>query len=312
MRGDRRTLGAAAGILAIALVGAATARSGRSLIRVRWEPPSSDDIAGYRIYTRSLDAPYGDPQDVGLPAADGDGSLRALVPSLEGVGDHAFAVTAYTADGTESVLSNELVLYGPGVRAACTELHCAARDDCSIAPSRDGIACYQDDPCNTGGCAGGVCAVTASATPGDGLLVRFVMRKIGQRVRLVAGAALPAPLPLRAALEGTTIELRDAAGKLLYGATVPGRAFHWTRHRHALVYRRAGRRRAPAGANGLTRVALRKVGKGAVLSLRAVGGNLAQVPTDERLLWVLRVGDRCARNLGVLCRPAGPDATYCG
>ena len=312
MRGDRRALGAVAGILAIALVGVAAARSRRSLIRVRWEPPPAEGVAGYRLYTRPLDATYGDPRDVGLPPADSDGSLRALVPGLKGSGDFAFAMTAYTADGAESALSNELVLYAPAVHAACTELRCETRDDCVVAPSPDGLTCYQDDPCNTGGCAGGACAVTAPAAPADDVLVRFVVRRVGRRGRLVAGAALPGPLPLEAALAGTTIELRDAAGKLLYVATLPGGAFRWTGHRRALVYRRAGRRKAPPGTNGLTRVELRMAGNGADLSLHAVAGSLASVPTDERLLWVLRLGDRCARNLAVLCRAAGHGATYCG
>src|SRR5262249_29270379 len=220
MRKDRRTLGAAATILAMAVVGAAAARSGRSVIRVRWEPSPSDDIAGYRVYTRPLDAPYGDPRDVGLPPLQGDGTVNSLLPDTERSGDYAFAVTAYTADGTESDLSNELVLYAPGVRGACTELRCATRDDCFITASPDGIACYQDDPCNTGGCSGGTCAVTAPAAPADDLLVRFIVPKLKGRGRLVAGAALPGPLSLEDAVSGTTIELHDAMGKVLYAATL--------------------------------------------------------------------------------------------
>ena len=154
--------------------------------------------------------------------------------------------------------------------------------------------------------------MTAPAAPADDLLVRFIVRKRGQRGRLVAGAALPGPLSLEDALAGTTIELRDAAGKLLYVTSLPGGAFRWTPHRQALSYRRGGRRKVPASSNGLTRLKLWKAGEGAVLSLRAVAGSLAQIPTDTRLFWVLRMGDRCARNLTVLCHVAGPGAAYCG
>jgi hypothetical protein len=310
MRRDRRTLGAAAAILTMAVVGVAAARSSRPLIRVRWQPSSSDDIAGYRIYTRPLDAPYGDPRDVGLLPVRGDGTVRKLIPDNERTGDYAFAVTAYTSDGAESDLSNELVLYAPGVRAACTELRCATRDDCFIASSPDGIACYRDDPCNTGGCAGGTCAITAPAAPADSLLVRFSVRKHGGRGRLVAAAALPGPLSLEDAVAGTTIELRDETGKVLYAATLPSGAFRRTRHGQTLVYRRAGK--GTAATNGLTRVMLRRAGNGADLSLRAVARGLAQVPTDTRLLWVVRLGDRCARNPAVVCQSAGNGATYCG
>jgi len=312
MRRDRRTLGAAATILAIAVVGAAAARSGRSLIRVRWRPSPSDDIAGYRVYTRPLDAPYGEPRDVGLPPTQGDGTVRTLLPDTERSGDHAFAVTAYTADGAESDLSNELVLYAPGVRAACTELRCATRDDCFVASSPDGMACYQGDPCATGGCAGGTCAVTATAAPADDLLVHFIVRKRGGRGRLVAGAVLPGPLSLEDAVAGATIELRDATGKVLYAATLPSGAFRWTRHGQALVYQRAGTGKVSAATHGLTRVMLRRAGNGADLTLRAVAGGLARVPTDTRLVWVVRVGNRCARNPAVVCRSGGNGATYCG
>ncbi|HYV57947.1 MAG TPA: fibronectin type III domain-containing protein [Candidatus Nitrosopolaris sp.] len=312
MWSDRRTLGAAASIVAMVVVGAVAARAGRSVIRVRWEPSPSDDIAGYRVYTRPLDAPYGNPRDVGLPPVQSDGTVSSLLPDIERTGDYAFAVTAYTADGTESDLSNELVLYAPGVRAACTELHCATRDDCFIAASPDGIACYQADPCNTGACAGGTCAVTAPAAPGDNVLVRFIVRKVRGRGRLVAGAALQGPLSLEDAVAGTTIELRDATGKALYAATLPGGAFRRTRDGQALVYRRPSTGKVPAATNGLTRVVLRRAGNGADLSLHAVAGALARVPTDTQLIWVVRLGNRCASNPAVVCRSGGKRATYCG
>jgi len=311
MRKDRRTLGAAATILAMAVVGAAAARSGRSLIRVRWKPSPSDDIAGYRVYTRPLDAPYGDPRDVGLLPVQGDGTVRTFLPDTERTGDYAFAVTAYTADGAESDLSNELVLYAPGVHAACTELRCATRDDCFLASSPDGFACYQDDPCNTGGCRGGTCAVTARAAPGDDLPVRFIVRKRGARGRLVAGAALPGPISLEDAVAGTTIELRDPAGKVVYAASLPGVAFRWTRHGKTLVYQR-GTGKGSSASNGLTRLVLRQDGNGADLTVHAVAVALAQLPTDTRLLWVVRLGNRCTRNSAVVCRSGGNGATYCG
>src|SRR5437762_12167902 len=102
MRGDRRALGAVAGILAIALVGVAAARSRRSLIRVRWEPPPAEGVAGYRLYTRPLDATYGAPRDVGLPPPDRAGALRAVVPGLKGSRRAARAAPADAADRAES------------------------------------------------------------------------------------------------------------------------------------------------------------------------------------------------------------------
>jgi len=88
----------------------ATAAGATISAQVTWQPSASSGVVGYRIYTRLLSSTYGAPQDAGLPTPAADGSLTFVITGLDATTDHAFAVTAYAADGTESGFSNELTL----------------------------------------------------------------------------------------------------------------------------------------------------------------------------------------------------------
>lgn len=92
----------------VSLVGTANAQT--FAVRVRWAPSASSGVAGYRVYQRPLAGSYGVPYDAGLPAPAADGTLGYIVAGLETTVSYAFRVTAYTAEGTESAPSNELVL----------------------------------------------------------------------------------------------------------------------------------------------------------------------------------------------------------
>lgn len=74
---------------------------------LRWAPNGDAGTVGYRVYTRTLSGAWGAPQDAGLPAPGGDGTLSAAVSGLDVRTDYAFAVSAYRSDGTESAKSNE-------------------------------------------------------------------------------------------------------------------------------------------------------------------------------------------------------------
>src|SRR5881296_3063992 len=77
---------------------------------VRWQPSTSAGVVGYHVYARTLIGTYGAPLDAGMPTPAGDGSMSFAVSGLDGALGHAFTATAYASDGTESALSNELVL----------------------------------------------------------------------------------------------------------------------------------------------------------------------------------------------------------
>src|SRR5579875_3766092 len=69
---------------------------------VVWQPDAGGAAAGYHVYTRTLDA--------GLPAPAPDGTMSYLVADLDATVAHAFVVTAYASDGSESAFSNEITV----------------------------------------------------------------------------------------------------------------------------------------------------------------------------------------------------------
>ncbi len=74
--------------------------------QLRWNAPTDPAVAGYHLYVREGDAPYGAPRDV-VPDADGDGAVVAVLSDLTVEKTYTFAVSAYASDGTESERSNE-------------------------------------------------------------------------------------------------------------------------------------------------------------------------------------------------------------
>jgi hypothetical protein len=104
-------------LLTEACVGLGLARADSAA--VRWAPSAAGSVTGYNVYTRLQDGAYGAPQDAGLPAPGTGGTLSFNVAGLNAGDAYVFAVTAYEADGTESVRSNELAL-APRVTTSTT------------------------------------------------------------------------------------------------------------------------------------------------------------------------------------------------
>src|SRR5438552_3935195 len=77
---------------------------------VQWQPSTSPSVVGYHVYARTLTGTYGAPINAGMPTLAGDGTMSSDVGGLDADVGHAFTVTAYASDGTESALSNELTL----------------------------------------------------------------------------------------------------------------------------------------------------------------------------------------------------------
>src|SRR5439155_1753736 len=77
---------------------------------VQWQPSTSPGVVGYHVYARTLTGTYGAPSNAGMPTLAGDGTMSSDVGGLDAAVGHAFTVTAYASDGTESALSNELTL----------------------------------------------------------------------------------------------------------------------------------------------------------------------------------------------------------
>jgi hypothetical protein len=314
MRRNRHGLFTAA-FLATVVLSASAARADRIAVRVRWHASDTGAVAGYRVYARATGDFYGEAHDVGLPRAAADGTISAVVSGLDSASDYAVAVTAYAEDGRESALSNEGRLYAAGqVRPTCSELRCDSVQDCVPADSPAGLGCYDGDPCSVGSCAAGTCVLTADAPAPLALGVdRFKVAPAGRkRKRLAARATLPLELAAAAPFESARIELRDATDRLLYFATVSGDAFGPKRRGSAVAYPKRRRSRAPAGANGLRQVVLGPGREGSEILVRAASPDLARLTGKDRLMWVVRLGARCAQALDLGCGPMRRGRMRCG
>jgi hypothetical protein len=315
--------------------------------RLRWQPSTDPTVGGYRIYRRPLGGWYGAAENVGIPPADGAGTLSHVITGLDASTDYAFAVTAYSTDGTESGFSNELILRAPargcGADAdcaddnACTtnercEAGTCADDDavcadpgpcaqatcepaagCTVAPLPDGSPCDAGDPCLPAVCTAGTCeAVAAAAGVRRPRLVvrRFALKRVGQRGRVVAQASFPTPAGLDPAATGIVIEVRGGDGVALYTADVPGRALRPNRSRRAFRYAGARGQRAPAEAAGLERLTVAIDGSITDVSLRATSPAMAAALGEARLLWALRFGAECLRDPDLQCG-GGPSRISC-
>jgi hypothetical protein len=295
-----RRLAFLAGALSATLL-PSPAHADRIQVRVRWMR-AAGDVAGYRVYARYAGDVYGDPIDVGMPAADGD-TLSTVVKRVDDTQDYAFAVTAYWSDGSESSLSNEGFLRADVVRPVCAELHCDS-NGCNPVAAPDGIGCFDDDPCSVGVCAAGSCVVTEGGKSALDLQVDHF--KVGPTAGRVKGLQARATLPLGDAITepfpDTSVEIRDAStGVLFYRGMALGSDFALKRRQNAFVYPKKRRRRAPAGTNGLKHVAMRVGAGGSALTVRARALDLRRLAADDSLMWVVRVGDRCMRALEVSC-----------
>jgi hypothetical protein len=78
-------------------------------VRIRWQ--SSDaTVVGFNVYTRAVGATYGAPIDVGAPTPAADGTQSATIGGRTSCVSYAFIVAGRHADGSETPLSNEIVL----------------------------------------------------------------------------------------------------------------------------------------------------------------------------------------------------------
>jgi hypothetical protein len=77
--------------------------------RLRWQQSDLTNVAGFKVYLGTASGSYGPPIDVGMGTLEGGDIYWYDVSVLDG--DTVYvAVTAYSASGPESVLSNELAL----------------------------------------------------------------------------------------------------------------------------------------------------------------------------------------------------------
>lgn len=75
-------------------------------VAVRWTDGADRAVEGYRLYVRPAGGPERGPIDVPRPRHDGTGRFEARVGDLDIETTYTFALSAYSADGSESERSN--------------------------------------------------------------------------------------------------------------------------------------------------------------------------------------------------------------
>jgi len=194
----------------------------------------------------------------------------------------------------------------------CAQATCDSQTGCSVAPLPDGSVCEAGDPCGGGMCIAGVCnlapdPVDMTAKTHQLSVHRFVLKSSGRARKLSADASFAATTGLDPTLTGAILEVRDGSGALLYSAAVPGSTFRSSRRRRRAfryVYVQPRRRASAPDANGLQELTLELDDDAIDVSVTAYDPDLAPAMAQTRLTWVLRLGDRCVRNLDMVCSPS--------
>ena len=97
-------------VLASGIVLARGASAATYSARAHWRASTDATVTGYRVYTRAPGGAFTLALDARMPVPAADGTLATVVPGLDVCTSHGIVVTAYRADGVDSVYSNEIVL----------------------------------------------------------------------------------------------------------------------------------------------------------------------------------------------------------
>lgn len=278
-------------VVAFATITFGHASAARADAILRWLPSVDPTIVGYNVYVRTPHSTYGPPHRAGLPARAADGTDTFTLTGLPSAKTLYFAVSGYRADGSESLLSNEIAV---GPTDPCMLDACYAPTACSVSPMPDGTSCGPAgaDPCATV-CGTGVCGGTARA----GLATRRLSLVQSTRgVRLGAVGVLVGAGDADFAGSGFSIAVRGSDGTSLFETALAGDAIRTNAGGTSLRYV------APRGTTtGLLRLSLRRSGNDYKLSARAVLPNVTGDQLPDQLAWVVEVGAQCAGDADVSC-----------
>lgn len=108
MQRSRVPLYATAATLFSLLTGSSSASA--YSVAVRWTDAADQAVAGYRLYVRPAGGVERAPIDVPRPRHDGSGRFETRVGALDVETTYTFALSSYSADGTESARSNTQTL----------------------------------------------------------------------------------------------------------------------------------------------------------------------------------------------------------
>ncbi len=195
----------------------------------------------------------------------------------------------------------------------CKPATCDPGLGCGVQQLPDGSGCDAGDPCISGTCSAGVCALPAAvgatrSRDGHFLSVsRFVLRAAGRSRRMVAGASFALTDGVDPTASGGTIELRSPTGVVLYHAALPAGAFRANRSRTTF---KLVPKVARSVSGGVTKFLLRSDGRTADVVASGITPDLELAAAQRTLTWGLRFGDACVRAPYLACS-SNPSATVC-
>ena len=183
--------------------------------RVRWSPSTDTRVAGYYVYVREATKPYGAPMDAGAAQPAGGGTLDWLVTGLSSNTTYFMAVSAYTSDGLESALSNELALGSPD---PCVQDTCTSPTQCTVRALPDGSVCGPGGAAGCGStCLGGTCLGLADH---QASVDRLKLKRSNTQLKALVNSHFPTSTLFTPQTSGLELKLADDGGAALLDVTL--------------------------------------------------------------------------------------------
>jgi len=183
--------------------------------RLRWSPSPDASVQGYHVYVRQARNPYGAPIDAGAAHQASGGTLDWVVTGLSSTTTYFVAVSAYTAGGVESALSNELPLGSPD---PCVQDTCTSPTQCTVGTLPDGSACGPPGAAGCGAtCSGGTCLGLAEHGVS---LDRLKLKRTNTQLKVLVSAHFATTTLFTPTTSGLQLTLADGGGSALLDAAV--------------------------------------------------------------------------------------------
>jgi hypothetical protein len=183
--------------------------------RLRWSPSTDTRVEGYYVYVREAKQPYGAPIDAGAARPASGGTLDWVVSGLSSTITYFVAVSAYTSDGVESALSNELALGSPD---PCVQDTCTTPTQCTVRALPDGSACGPPGAAGCGStCLAGTCLGLADQ---QFSIDRLKLKRSDTQLKTLVNAHFLTPPSFAPQTSGLDLTVADDGGAALLDAAL--------------------------------------------------------------------------------------------
>ena len=183
--------------------------------QLRWSPSTDSRVQGYYVYVREAKKPYGAPMDAGAARPTSGGTLDWVVTGLSSDATYFMAVSAYTSDGLESPLSNELALGSPD---PCVQDTCTSPTQCTVRALPDGSVC---GPAGAAGCGATCLARTCLGLADHQASVdRLKLKRSNTQMKVLVNSHFATSTLFAPQTSGLELTLADDGGAALLDVTL--------------------------------------------------------------------------------------------